>query len=294
MQVFISWSGTKSKALGEVLRSWLPKVLQGVRPYFTPDDVQKGSVWRTEIAEALQASKFGIFCLTRERPQSPWMMFEAGAIANQLTTARVCPLLFGLESSDIREPLAQFQAAPFNKREMGKLIIAINAQRGDARLDDKTRDEVFEHWWQELEDKVNAIMAEPDAETQEEVRTTDDMVKEVLSLVRTLVRSEERPTRERFARRERERAEEELERSCLGYGLLDFCAYLEELIEAGHIVGGRRSLVVQAKRMFPPNSLARRAILEETRRLLDSDGKVPLAELASALARRRGPEDFLR
>ena len=190
MQVFISWSGTKSKALGEVLRDWLPGVLQMVKPYFTPEDTEKGSGWRSEIADALQASQFGIFCLTREGLQSRWMMFEAGAIANALgtTRARVCPLLFDLEKTEIKEPLSQFQAAQFNKKEVGQLIADINARVGEAKLADGTREGVFEKWWPELEEKVTKIMTEPDTEAQEEPRKSEDMVKEILELVRGLAR----------------------------------------------------------------------------------------------------------
>lgn len=35
-------------------------------------------------------------------------MFEAGALTKSLTVARVCPLLFGVEPSDIKGPLVQF------------------------------------------------------------------------------------------------------------------------------------------------------------------------------------------
>ena len=42
MQIFISWSGEKSRKIGEAFRHWLPEVIQSVRPYFTPDDVAKG------------------------------------------------------------------------------------------------------------------------------------------------------------------------------------------------------------------------------------------------------------
>ena len=42
-QVFISWSGDLSRQLAEALYNWLPGVLQYVKPYFSPDDVEKGA-----------------------------------------------------------------------------------------------------------------------------------------------------------------------------------------------------------------------------------------------------------
>ena len=41
-KVFISWSGSLSQKLGEALRNWLPSALQFVKPYFSPEDIEKG------------------------------------------------------------------------------------------------------------------------------------------------------------------------------------------------------------------------------------------------------------
>ena len=35
MKIFISWSGTTSRAVAEALHAWLPKVLQGVEPFLS-------------------------------------------------------------------------------------------------------------------------------------------------------------------------------------------------------------------------------------------------------------------
>ncbi|WP_165788483.1 hypothetical protein [Stutzerimonas stutzeri] len=41
MKVFISWSGDMSREIGEALRTWIPGVIQQVKPYFTPNDIEK-------------------------------------------------------------------------------------------------------------------------------------------------------------------------------------------------------------------------------------------------------------
>ncbi len=80
-KVFLSWSGDLSRQLAEELRSWLPGVLQFVRPYFTPDDVEKGAKWNSEISKELEESDVGILCLTRNNLDKPWIIFEAGALS---------------------------------------------------------------------------------------------------------------------------------------------------------------------------------------------------------------------
>ena len=74
MKVFISWSGQHSKKLGEVLRDWLPGVLQLVTPYFTPSDIEKGTRWSTDIAKELSASQ--IDRATKQLVKIPLAMYE--------------------------------------------------------------------------------------------------------------------------------------------------------------------------------------------------------------------------
>jgi len=128
MKVFISWSGDTSKALAEALRGWLPSVIQAIKPYFSPDDITKGSRWSTEIAKELEECKIGLICLTADNLEAPWIMFETGALSKSISAARVCPLLFGVEPSDVKGPLVQFQAAPFAKDEMKKAVRMMNQE----------------------------------------------------------------------------------------------------------------------------------------------------------------------
>ena len=135
MKVFISWSGGRSRAIGDVLRRWLPSVLQAVRPYFSPDDVAKGSRWSSEIAKELDASRIGLLVITPENQEAPWLLFEAGALAKNLDRSKVCPLLFGkMEPTDVKGPLVQFQAAQFSKDEMKRVTKMVNSELGDTAL----------------------------------------------------------------------------------------------------------------------------------------------------------------
>ncbi len=57
MKLFISWSGSLSRKLGEALRLWFPAVIQSIKPYFTPSDIDKGARWNNEIAKELETSE---------------------------------------------------------------------------------------------------------------------------------------------------------------------------------------------------------------------------------------------
>jgi len=184
MKVFISWSGPLSKKLGEAFRKWLPAVLQTVQPYFTPDDIEKGNRWASEIANELEGSAVGILCLTKENLEKPWIMFEAGALAKHLDKARVCPILFGVEPTDLTGPLVQFQTTPFTKDEVKKLITTINNQNAEQRLDADVLDPVFEMWWPKLEEQVGKILAKAADTNGASVRDDRDLLEEILELSR--------------------------------------------------------------------------------------------------------------
>lgn len=186
VKVFISWSGELSRELGEALRDWLPAVLQSVKPFFTPNDIEKGARWAKDISQELQESAVGIFCLTKENLTKPWIMFEAGALSKQLDTSRVCPVLFGVENAELEGPLVQFQASPFSEVEMRKLVRTLNSGLGDQRLEESVLSSVFEMWWPQLNDKVAKILERHKAAGGNRVatRTDRDILEEVLELSR--------------------------------------------------------------------------------------------------------------
>ena len=73
MQIFLSWSGERSKAVAETLRNWLPKVLGGISTWASSQDIDAGSLWLLEISQKLRDTGFGIICMTQENISAPWM-----------------------------------------------------------------------------------------------------------------------------------------------------------------------------------------------------------------------------
>lgn len=186
MKVFISWSGDTSKALAEALRSWLPSVIQAIKPYFSPDDISKGSRWSNEISKELEECKIGLICLTAQNLEAPWVMFETGALSKSIAAARVCPLLFGIEPSDVKGPLVQFQAASFARDEMKKAVKMMNQELASQALPADVLDSVFDMWWPKLEEKVAEIMANVDVSATKNIRDERDILEEILARVRAV------------------------------------------------------------------------------------------------------------
>ena len=105
--IFLSWSGPRSRSVAELLRRWLPDVIQLVEPFMSEEDIAKGTIWFDKISDALKQSSFGIVCITAESQTAQWLMFEAGAMCKEMTTDRVCPLCIKLEENRRRGPSLQ-------------------------------------------------------------------------------------------------------------------------------------------------------------------------------------------
>lgn len=183
MKVFISWSGFRSKQVATALRDWLPLVLHFTSPWMSDIDIPAGDRWSAEIGEQLQDTHFGIICLTKENLASPWVLFEAGALAKSLSSGAVCPYLLDLDISDIGGPLSQFQAKKANKDETYELIQSIN-QRAEKPRPTKQLEILYEDLWPRLDAKLNEVpesQAEPGP-----IRSEKEVLEELVSTVRSL------------------------------------------------------------------------------------------------------------
>jgi hypothetical protein len=183
-KVFISWSGDLSKKLAEEVRLWLPGVLQFVKPYFTPNDIEKGTRWSTEIASELESSNAGIICLTKDNINKPWILFEAGALSKNFGKANVCTILFNLDNADLSGPLTSFQATRFDKTDFKKLLTTINNTGSESKLETAVLNDVFDMWWPKLESKINDILKSHVESSPNTLRSEREILEEVLELTR--------------------------------------------------------------------------------------------------------------
>ncbi|MCL6708761.1 toll/interleukin-1 receptor domain-containing protein [Pseudomonas sp. R2.Fl] len=183
MKVFISWSGKRSKALAAALKDWLPLILQYAKPWVSDKDISAGDRWAQAIAGELESSNFGILCITPENLNSPWILFEAGALSKSMLDAKVIPLLFGLELSDLSGPLSQFQAQKVDQQGMLDVARAINAA-AENKAADTTIEQLVPALWPQLEQRLVAI---PEKEISEKhMRPQTEILEDLVSEVRGL------------------------------------------------------------------------------------------------------------
>jgi hypothetical protein len=144
VNVFISWSGQRSRELARILHNMLPGVIPGVKPYHSEIDMRAG-VWPKELLEQLDRSKYGIFCVTPENCDNPWLHFEAGALARKNNGLSLH--LLGLDAGDLRGPLAIYNARTVDEPGTRKLFADVNKALGRKAVSGERLKENFDVWW---------------------------------------------------------------------------------------------------------------------------------------------------
>jgi hypothetical protein len=181
---FICWSGDRSKYVAQLLREWLPGVVQAAKPWMSASDSEKGTRWLEVLTHALEDSSVGIVCLTPENLEAPWLLFEAGILSRAIhDRARLCTYLIGgLRPQDVKQPLGIFQHTMADREETREMAASINKAVSEEPLPDATLNKVFDAMWPDFEKRLKGLPAAPEGIKQG--RGTDDMIAEILELVR--------------------------------------------------------------------------------------------------------------
>lgn len=195
MKVFISWSGSTGKAVAEVLYAWLPRALQAVRPFFSPDDIEKGARWSSAVGSELEACQVGIVVITRESMSAPWIMFEAGALSRNVGKSKVVPLLFDLDSGDLPGPLMQFQSTRCEAIEVKRLLRMLNSELGDLSVTDNVLESAFSMWWPALRDDLARISRDSAGLRLAPRRSEREVLEEILALSRSIAQHQSEPAK---------------------------------------------------------------------------------------------------
>jgi len=146
MKVFLSWSGSRSKLVASSLRDWLPKILS-VEPWMSEVDLDAGYPWTETLTKELKQCSFAILCITSENICAPWIIYEAGSIANSVERSHVVPYLLGVEPDALPAPLKQFMAVAANKDGTLKLLKSINQELANPLSDNDLPDIFIQEWY---------------------------------------------------------------------------------------------------------------------------------------------------
>lgn len=199
MKVFISWSGEPSREVAKSLRTGIKSVFDKIVPFVSDVDIEAGSRGLQVIEDALQGSGFGIIVVTPDNMEAPWLNFEAGALSKALGDAenRVVPLLIGFTTiSQLTGPLSQFQARIASTSTIRGLLHDLAEQVGVER---EIVDIRMDSWVSSFMEVVEAS-ATAGSDTPPR-RSSEDVLDELLDLVRSLRRDistpEPRATAER-------------------------------------------------------------------------------------------------
>lgn len=187
MQVFISWSGERSKNIAQALNWFLPRVINTIDPWMSAEGIDPGVRWNADIASHLETTNFGIICLTSNNLDAPWIHFEAGAISKFIDKSFVVPYLLDIKPIDIVGPLTQFQSKIANKTDTRKIIEKIyelSISNDEFRIPMDVIKDTYEKYWVDFKKKIEGVPKQELPESQK--RQPDEMFAEILELLRSL------------------------------------------------------------------------------------------------------------
>ncbi len=193
MKVFISWSGGLSQQVAVALRDFLPLFIHSAVPWVSSEDITKGVLWRMELSKELEEGSVGIFCITKQNVNSPWVNFEAGALSKTRETSRVIPFLFEMRPSEVSGPLGDMQASVYqrgndkSKEDFRKLLVALNTAQNPPATPEAVLNATFEKMWPDLFPVLDGLSAQADeltTETGENAMASRDVIEEILQNTR--------------------------------------------------------------------------------------------------------------
>lgn len=190
-KVFISWSGPVSKAAANAALPLLSDMFDGLVFFVSNASISAGDRSLNVVHEELNDAVAGILMVTAENQRNPWLNFEAGALARQVSDSKryVIPLFLQADSlADLKLPIGDFHAVLLDEEGVTKmfeslgLVSGLGAGRGQSKFNN-----FGPAFISKVERALEAQHVTSAATTPEEPRTTDDKVDELLLSVRELL-----------------------------------------------------------------------------------------------------------
>lgn len=155
MKVFLSWSKTYSGEIAKVLQKWLEDAFhQKITTFISSEGIEAGTDWYRKISDELDQCELGILVLTPENVNSPWIMYEAGALSGKKA---LIPILFERNTDRVEGPLTKRQQVTYDKAGFRNLLRAIN-KHIDAGLSEKMLDNFLKAEWDTLEKEIDPLV----------------------------------------------------------------------------------------------------------------------------------------
>lgn len=173
MNIFISWSGTRSKKAAKALKNWLPTVIHVAEPWMSDDDIPAGRDALMEIDAALGQSLFGVVCITADNMDSSFMNYETRALRQK--GIDVCPYIIDLsiKRRDLRPPF-ELQAKMANEEDIEQFVLDINKALGSPVTNIATLKRTVKSNWNKLEKELERIRNEKPPKDPEYEKMIED------------------------------------------------------------------------------------------------------------------------
>jgi hypothetical protein len=138
VNIFLCWSG-RGIFIAKALKSWLEDVFEKNVNVLVSEEIDKGSVWFEALSGMLEEADCGLVCLTPEALTSPWIPYEAGALAKavarklgpggqQSVGLRAFTFLSGVAPAEVKGPLSAFQSTIATDRGDVRRLVETLAQ----------------------------------------------------------------------------------------------------------------------------------------------------------------------
>lgn len=189
MKVFVSWSGEYSQAVASLLKKYVPLLLHDVELFVSCHDIESGTKWSHRLSSELDATNYGIICLSPTNLTAPWILFEAGALS-KFEDSSLCSLLIGdLSPEDVSSPLSQFRNRRFQKNDFRHLLSDVNG-RQKKPVEPEQFDILFDTFWPRIHEEYVGIGNQLPKDHVERASKRDDreLLEEIVFRIRGMER----------------------------------------------------------------------------------------------------------
>jgi TIR domain len=196
MNIFVSWSGRRSREAAEIFRRLIPLVLQRANLFMATENIESGANWAHSIDDAIKKADAGLVFLTRNNLNNPWLAFEVGALSRTLRPNRCFPILVDLSYRDLSGPFAIFQAIALTREDIQRLLFTLNADM-ESSVSESVLQTLFDTIWPDFAARIHSLVEAADDQRSSALQASDSeklnfLIEELESLKRRISKVEKR------------------------------------------------------------------------------------------------------